>query len=83
MHLRIIKIQPKILPAVRSVSEDFLNYTKQYQCVDTFITSQKQKDMQVMPATVRRGYLMYHLITIGRDNATHHVNYDGCCLFEM
>jgi hypothetical protein len=54
-----VKIQPRILPAVRSVSEVFLNYTKQDQCVETFITSQKENDMQkFMPATVRRGYLL-------------------------
>jgi len=41
MHLLQIKIHPKILPAVRSVSEAFLNYTKQDRYVDTFIKSQK------------------------------------------
>jgi hypothetical protein len=41
---------------------------------NTFITSQKLKDMQTfMPATARRGYLLCHLIMAKRDNASHRV----------
>jgi hypothetical protein len=54
MNRRQIKIQRRILPALQSVSEVFLNYTKQDQYIDTFITSQKQNDIQkLMPASVR------------------------------
>jgi len=71
MHLRQIRIHPRILPAVRSVYEVFLNYTKPDRYVDTFIVSQKQNDMQkFMSTTVRRGYLLCHLIMAMRGNVT-------------
>jgi len=36
MYGRQIVIRPRILPAVRSVSEVFLNYTKDYRYVEHF-----------------------------------------------
>jgi len=42
--------------------------------LNTIITSQKQNDMQnFMPATVRRGFLLCHLIMAKRENASHWV----------
>jgi hypothetical protein len=71
IHLRQFKIQPRILPAVRSVCEVSPNYTKQDRYVDTFIISQKQNEMQkFMYATVRRGYLLCHMIMAKRGNVT-------------
>jgi len=40
--------------------------------LNAFIASQKQNDMQKFkPASVRRGYLLRHLIMAIRENASH------------
>ena len=58
MYGRQIVIRPRILPAVSSVSKDFLNYIKKSGTLNTLITSQKQNVVQnFMLATVTWGII--------------------------
>ena len=69
-----MKMQLRILPAVRSVSEVFLNYTKKNLYVEHFYhISEAKHPAKVLPATVRRGYLTWIFFKPMRVNASHRV----------
>jgi hypothetical protein len=69
-----MKMQTRILPAVRSVSEVFLNYTKKNRYVERFYhISEAKHHPKHLRATVRRGYLTWTLFKPMSVNASHRV----------
>ena len=62
-----------ILPSVRSVSEVFLNYTKQDQYVELFYHTSEAKQHAKIHACEGEGYFLWHLFMAKRENASHWV----------
>ena len=72
MYRRQIKIRPRIVPAARSVSEVFLNYTKNYQYVEHFYhISEAKRRAKFYACDCEEGIL--YLYTSQRGNASRRV----------
>ena len=74
MYRRQFVIRLRILPALRSVSEVFLNYTKKERYVEHFyhISETKHRE-KLYTCDCEEGYYIWNLFTSQRGNASHRV----------
>jgi hypothetical protein len=84
MHSPQFNAQPRILPAVRSVSEVVLNYTKRDRYVAHFYNISQAKRHAEIHASDREERIFTVALDDGkaRENESSG-NYDGCCLIEI
>jgi len=72
MYRRKIVIRPRILPAVRFVSEVFLNYTKEERYVEhLYHISEAKRREKFYTCDCEEGYYSWNLFTSQRGNASH------------